>query len=68
MTAHDIRIVQVFRVEREIVMAVEAVDCQAAIDQQSEGDAPDFHDQRWKETWALESEDVAAADLGARRG
>lgn len=43
MTSHKVRIVQVFRVEREIVVSVEAADLQAGIDMKSECNAPDFN-------------------------
>lgn len=61
MTSHHIRIVQVFRVEREIVVSVEAPDSQAAIDIQSESDAPAFDDPRWRSSWSLENEAVTVA-------
>ena len=61
MTGHDIRIVQVFRVEREIVVKVDAADLQAAIDLQSESEAPDFDDPRWRSSWTLQNEDVETA-------
>ncbi|WP_336963692.1 hypothetical protein [Sphingobium aquiterrae] len=61
MTSHEIRIVQVFRVERAIVVSVDAPDCQTAIDIQSEGDVPSFADVRWGSLWTLENEQVEAA-------
>lgn len=60
MTAHDIRVVQVFRVEREIVITVEAPDVGTAIETQSESDAPAFDDPRWRSSWTLENEEVAS--------
>lgn len=60
MTAHAIRIVQVFRVEREIVVTVDAAGEQAAVDLQSESDAPPFDDRRWRSSWSLENEHVEA--------
>ncbi|WP_263588850.1 hypothetical protein [Sphingopyxis sp. GC21] len=61
MTSHDIRIIQVFRVEREIVVKVRAADAQAAIDLQSESDAPAFDDPGWRSSWTLENEEVVEA-------
>lgn len=61
MTVHSLRIVQVFRVERTIILAVEAPDEQAAIDRQIEGDAPAFDDSGWRAIWTLENELVEPA-------
>lgn len=61
MTSQNIRVVQVFRVEREIVLAVEAPDEQAAVEIQSESDAPAFDDPRWRSTWTLQNEEVEIA-------
>jgi len=61
MTAHSLQIVQVFRVERTIILSVEAPDEQAAIDRQSEGDAPAFDDPRWRASWTLENELIEPA-------
>lgn len=61
MTLHRIRIVQVFRVEREIVITTEATDMQSAIDGQSESAAPGFNDRRWVSSWTLENEEVEPA-------
>lgn len=61
MKSHRIRIVQVFRVEREIVIDINAPDAKAAIEMQSENDAPAFDDPRWRSSWTLENEEVDAA-------
>jgi len=61
MTAHSLRIVQVFRVERTIILTVEAPDKQAAIDLQSESDSPAFDDPGWQAIWTLEDEQVEPA-------
>ncbi len=61
MTAHNLRIIQVFRVERAVILPVEAPDEQSAIDRQSEGDAPAFDDSRWQTTWILKNEQVEPA-------
>ena len=61
MTAHTLQIVQVFRVERTIIISVEAPDEQVAIDRHSEGDSPAFDDPRWRATWTLENEMVEPA-------
>lgn len=58
MTAHQVRIVQVFRVEREIIVTVDAPDMQAAIDVQEESEAPGFDDLGWRSSWTLENEAV----------
>lgn len=58
MTSHKVRIVQVFRVEREIIVAVDAPDMQTAIDVQEESDAPGFDDPGWQSSWTLENEAV----------
>lgn len=61
MIFNNIRIVQVFRVEREIVISVEAQNLQMAIDKQSESEAPALDDPRWRSSWTLENEEVSAA-------
>jgi len=61
VTAHRIRIVQVYRVEREIVVELDAPDAQTAIDIKSAQDAPAFADRRWQSNWTLENEEVEAA-------
>lgn len=66
MRSHEIRVAQVFRVEREIVVSVEAADLQAAIDVQSENDAPAFDDPRWRSTWTLENEEVTVVTRNLR--
>ncbi|SNS68808.1 hypothetical protein SAMN06295912_11286 [Sphingomonas laterariae] len=66
MKSYQLRIAQVFRVEREMVVAVEAADLQAAIDLQSESDAPAFDDPSWRSTWSLESEEVSSAQRPSR--
>lgn len=60
MTSYDIRVVQVFRVEREIIIAVEAPDVQTAIETQSESDAPVFDDPRWRSSWTFQNEEVTS--------
>lgn len=67
MTSHKVRIVQVFRVEREIVVSIEAADLQAAIDMQSECNAPAFDNPRWRSTWSLENEAVTVAERPSHR-
>ena len=61
MTIHNIRVVQTFRVVREIVVSADAPDIQAAIDMQSETDAPAFDDPRWRSSWTLENELIEMA-------
>lgn len=62
MSTHPVRIVQVFRVEREIVIDVEAASKDDAVEYQMEEDAPPSSDPRWKSEWTLQSEDVLPAD------
>ncbi len=61
MPSHTIRIVQVFRVEREIIIAVDAPDLHTAIELQSENSAPPFDDPRWRSSHTLENEQVDIA-------
>lgn len=61
MTTHRLRIVQVFRVERQIIVEVEAPDPQSAIDHQMEEDAPHSNDPRWKSQWTIENEHIELA-------
>lgn len=58
MTPHQVRIVQVFRVERQIIVAIDAPDIQTAIDIQAESEAPGFDDPGWQSSWTLENEAV----------
>ncbi len=60
MTSHKVLIVQVFRVEREIIVAVDPPDMQTAIDVQEESHAPGFDDPGWQSSWTLENEAVTA--------
>ena len=59
-----LKITQVYRVEREIVVDVEADDLESAIESVASGavDTPDFKDPRWKDGWDLRNEDVAPAE------
>lgn len=61
MTTHRIRIAQVFRVEREILVDIEAASLFGAIELQSQGDGPAFGDPRWESRWSLENEGVDPA-------
>lgn len=58
MTSHQVRIVQVYRVEREIIVTVDAPHMQTAIDIQAENEAPGFDDPGWRSSWTLENEAV----------
>lgn len=58
MTSHQVRIVQIFRVEREIMVTVDAPDMQTAIDIQAENEAPSVDDPGWQSSWTLESDAV----------
>ena len=64
MRSHRVRVTQIFRVEREIVVCVEAQEVSAAIDLQTESEAPAFDDARWRSSWTLENEEVVAAGDG----
>lgn len=61
MSTHQVKIVQVFRVAREIVIDVEAVSKADAVQYQMEQDAPSSSDPRWKSEWTLENEEVFPA-------
>lgn len=56
-----VKVVQVLKATREIVVAVEADDLESAVEQQEEDAALDFDDPRWKTTWDLQHEEVSAA-------
>lgn len=59
---HSIRITQVTRVERSIVVEVEADSIEEAIERQQEEEAPDHSDARWTvDRDDLQNEDVTAA-------
>lgn len=51
---------QVYRVERTILVEVDAEDEESAIEQQSLEAAPNFDDPGWKSEWDLQNEDVSA--------
>ncbi|UWU26003.1 hypothetical protein N2601_32255 (plasmid) [Rhizobium sp. CB3060] len=55
-----VMVTQVYRVERTILVEVEAEDEESAIEQQSQEAAPDFDDPGWKSGWSLENEAVSA--------
>jgi hypothetical protein len=60
---HWVKVIQTFRVEREIVVEVEAPTKREAVDLQEGSDAPDYDDPRWKETKRkLVEEDVLNAN------
>jgi hypothetical protein len=61
MTTHRLRIDQVFRVERAIIVEIEAPDPQSALDHQMEEDAPPPDHPRWTSQWTLENEDIEPA-------
>ena len=58
-----VRVTQVFRVEREILIDVDAGDRLAAVEQilSGETDIPEFDDPRWRTGWELQSEDAEPA-------
>ncbi len=59
-----LRMTQVFRVERNIVMEVDAPDAPDAVERFYDGeiDTPNFNDPRWRTRWDLENEDVEPAN------
>ncbi len=61
MTTYPIKIIQVFRVEREIIVDVEAESEDDAVELQQEEDAPSVDDPGWKSPWTLENEEVYPA-------
>lgn len=64
MTPHQVRIVQVFRVEREIIVAVDAPDIQTTIDIQEEREVSGFDDPGWRSSWTLENEEISQVAVG----
>ena len=60
MATFPVEIVQTYRVERRIIVDVEADDLQAALDKQAEEAAPDYDDKGWIESCDLQNEDVSA--------
>jgi hypothetical protein len=62
MATHKVRITQVSRVERSIVVDVEADSIEEAIEMQQESDAPPLDDPRWTiDSSDLKNEEVEAA-------
>lgn len=59
-----LRVTQVFRVEREILIEMDAEDELAAVEQVQSGetDIPEFDDPRWRTGWELQNEDVEPAN------
>jgi hypothetical protein len=57
-------VTQVYRVERTILVEVEAEDEESAIEQQRQEDAPDFDHPGWRSGWDLQNETVTARSLG----
>ena len=58
-----VRVTQVFRVEREILIDVDAEDEPAAVEQilNGETDTPAFGDPRWRTQWNLQNEEAEPA-------
>lgn len=65
----SLRVVQVFRVEREILIEVDAEDDLAAVEQVQNGatDIPEFDDPRWRAGWELHNEEVELATSSTQR-
>lgn len=61
MTIHKLKITQVFKLVREIIVEVDAEDEFAAAEQQSGDDAPDYADPRWIETRVFMKEECEPA-------
>ncbi|WP_037155779.1 hypothetical protein [Rhizobium freirei] len=55
-----VKVTQVYRVEREILVKVEAEHEESVIEQQSQESAPDFDDPGWRSGWDLQNENVSA--------
>lgn len=53
-----LKITQIFRVERSIIIDVDAPSLDVAIDQQMDADAPSSDDPRWQAHWTLENEEI----------
>lgn len=58
-----VRVTQVFRVEREILIEVDAEDELSAVEQVQSGetDIPAFDDPRWRTGWELQNEEAETA-------
>lgn len=61
MAQHKIRITQVFRVQRTMIVDAAGEDPFDATDNIALADSPGFDDPRWNDTWSLQSEEVAPA-------
>lgn len=60
---HRVRIMQVFKVFKSIVVEVEAADMASAVRLLSDGEltGPDFDHKDWEHTWDLQNEEVDPA-------
>lgn len=65
----SLRVIQVFRVEREILIEVDAEDELAAVEQIQSGatDTPEFDDPRWRTSWDMQNEEVELATFSTQR-
>jgi hypothetical protein len=60
MQKFKVKIVQVFKATREVVVDVEAEDMERAVEALESGDldGPSFDDPRWKTGWDLQNEEI----------
>lgn len=61
MTKFSLKVTQVFKCTRTIIVEREDTDLQNAIEEQQMADAPDFRDPGWEEEWEIQNEEVEAA-------
>jgi len=59
MTIFRVRVTQVFRVEKWIVMEVEAATREEALEKFEEGESPCSSLPGWQASWDLQNEEVA---------
>jgi len=58
MPSFNVKVTQVYRVERSIVITRVADSIEEAVELQSEIEAPDYDDPGWREERTLENEEV----------
>jgi hypothetical protein len=58
MAKFNVRVRQVYRVEREIIVTIEADTPEEALEDQAANESPDFNHPDWRTGWELENEEV----------
>lgn len=61
MALHNIVVTQVFRVERQVAIAVEAPTAEEAADMVDSGEVDKPEWSAWRDDWVLQSEEVIPA-------